>query len=152
MAGDEKCRFCAHCRLNVFNLSAMDVEEAANLIAEKGGLLCVRFYRRRDGTILTQDCPVGVAAWKKRVAVVWASTAGACVGLMGGLLGWGRVSPAPQVTMGGPMPAPHEAALAQPEVERVIMGDVAAPSIPNMSRLPEPGPEPIQGRRAVMRR
>src|SRR5689334_11488620 len=46
MEGDEKVRFCAHCRLNVFNLSAMDVEEAANLIAAQDGRLCVRFYRR----------------------------------------------------------------------------------------------------------
>lgn len=77
MAGDEKVRFCAQCRLHVFNLSAMDLDEAANLIAEKDGRLCVRFYRRRDGTTLTQDCPVGVAEWRRRLMVGWSAVAGA---------------------------------------------------------------------------
>jgi len=59
MEGDEKVRFCGACRLHVYNLSAMDVEEAAERIGEHEGRLCVRFYHREDGTVLTQDCPVG---------------------------------------------------------------------------------------------
>ena len=62
MDGDDKVRFCHHCQLHVYNLSAMDVEEAADRIAEHDGQLCVRFYRRLDGTVLTRDCPVGQAA------------------------------------------------------------------------------------------
>jgi ankyrin repeat protein len=59
MEGDEKVRFCSGCQLHVFNLSAMDVEEAAKRIAEHSHGLCVRFYRRQDGTLLTRDCPTG---------------------------------------------------------------------------------------------
>lgn len=60
MSGDDKVRFCAHCQLNVYNLSAMDVEEAAERIGQDEGRLCVRYYRRADGTLLTRDCPVGI--------------------------------------------------------------------------------------------
>lgn len=59
MQGDDRVRFCSACSLHVYNLSAMDVEEAAQLISEQSSGLCVRLYRRRDGTVLTRDCPVG---------------------------------------------------------------------------------------------
>jgi len=62
MTGDERARFCGQCRKHVYDLSQMTTESAAELIREKEGKLCVRFYRRADGTILTADCPVGVAA------------------------------------------------------------------------------------------
>ena len=65
MSGDEKMRFCGRCKLNVFNLSAMSEEEADRLLKRPEGLPCVRFYQRRDGTILTQDCPVG---WRRKIA------------------------------------------------------------------------------------
>ena len=61
MEGDEKVRHCGACRLNVYNLSAMDVEEAAERILQDDPV-CIRFYRRADGTILTRDCPIGEAA------------------------------------------------------------------------------------------
>jgi hypothetical protein len=60
MEGDEKVRFCGECRLHVFNLSAMDLEEAAEKVSQASDRLCVRFFRRHDGTILTRDCPVGL--------------------------------------------------------------------------------------------
>lgn len=60
MDGDDQMRHCQHCKLNVFNLSEMSREEAEALIREKhGGRLCVRFYQRADGTVMTKDCPVG---------------------------------------------------------------------------------------------
>lgn len=60
MRGDNNVRFCDHCEKNVYNLSALTTEAAINLIREKEGNLCGRFYRRGDGTMLTADCPVGV--------------------------------------------------------------------------------------------
>ena len=39
----------------------MTEEEALKLVEEREGRLCVRFYQRRDGTVLTTDCPVGAA-------------------------------------------------------------------------------------------
>ncbi|HXO37362.1 MAG TPA: hypothetical protein VN872_01925 [Candidatus Acidoferrum sp.] len=39
----------------------MSTREAEALVSHREGRLCVRFYRRKDGTMLTQNCPVG---WK----------------------------------------------------------------------------------------
>jgi hypothetical protein len=69
MIGDERKRYCGDCKLNVYNLSEMTKAQAENLIIESEGSLCVRFYRRADGTVLTQDCPVGWQRIKNRTKV-----------------------------------------------------------------------------------
>lgn len=69
MAGDDRKRFCGDCKLNVYNLSGMTSYDAENLLRNSEGRMCVRFYKRADGTILTQDCPVGWARVKQRAAV-----------------------------------------------------------------------------------
>jgi len=66
--GDKRVRFCSQCNLNVYNLSDMCRQEAEALITKSEGRLCVRFYRKADGSILTQNCPVGLKAIKRRVA------------------------------------------------------------------------------------
>jgi len=68
MMGNERRRFCAECKLNVYNLSGMSRREAENLLLNSEGRLCVRFYKRADGTILTKDCPVGWQAIRQRVS------------------------------------------------------------------------------------
>lgn len=60
MTGDERVRFCGQCKLNVYNLSEMTRQEATDLVVAKEGKLCVRFYQRADGTVITQNCPVGL--------------------------------------------------------------------------------------------
>ena len=67
MPGTDQVRHCQQCNLNVYNLSHMTEAAATALIVEKEGHLCVRFYRRADGTLLTRDCPVGlpVRAWRQ---------------------------------------------------------------------------------------
>lgn len=56
MQGDERVRFCDQCERHVYNLSAMTRGDAEAVIQEHEGRLCTRFYRRADGTIVTQDC------------------------------------------------------------------------------------------------
>jgi len=68
MMGSDRVRFCGQCSLNVFNLSAMTRAEAESLIARTEGRLCVKFYRRGDGSIITSDCPVGLRAIQQRVS------------------------------------------------------------------------------------
>jgi hypothetical protein len=65
MNGDDRVRFCDHCDLNVYNLSTMSAQAAAALVREKEGRLCVRFYARRDGTMLVRNCPVGFGAARR---------------------------------------------------------------------------------------
>lgn len=69
MAGDCRVRHCAECNLNVYNFSAMTQHEIRELVtASRGGRLCVRFYRRADGTVLTRDCPRGLRAAARQVS------------------------------------------------------------------------------------
>ncbi len=84
MQGDADVRFCIECMKDVFNLSMMSREEAeATLVASKSASMCIRFYRRSDGTVLTQDCPVGV-----RRRRFWRRTGGiAAAGLLAAALG-----------------------------------------------------------------
>jgi len=69
MYGDDRKRFCGDCKLNVYNLSGMTKDEAESLVMNAEGRLCVRFYRRADGSIITEDCPVGWAKVKHRTKV-----------------------------------------------------------------------------------
>lgn len=80
MYGSDKVRFCGECKLNVYNLSGMTKEAAENLLQNTEGRLCVRYFRRADGTVLTQDCPVGWRAVKKRVTNL---AAAACTLVLG---------------------------------------------------------------------
>ena len=59
MTGDDKNRHCDSCKKNVYNLSSMDQEEISELLSCAENL-CVRLYKRHDGTVLTEDCPVGI--------------------------------------------------------------------------------------------
>ena len=68
MYGNERKRYCAECKLNVFNLSDMTQTEAENFLINAEGRVCIKFYRRADGTVLMQDCPVGWQGVKKRVS------------------------------------------------------------------------------------
>ena len=87
MTGDNRVRFCNHCQLNVYNLSALSRVEAEELIASTEGRLCARLFRRADGTVLTENCPVGLRALRRRVAKRTAAIFAAIVSLSGVALG-----------------------------------------------------------------
>jgi hypothetical protein len=80
MKGDERVRFCELCARHVYNLSAMPADQAGSLVSEREGRICVRFYRRRDGTMLTADCPIGTQSARRRWFARMASAA--ALGLM----------------------------------------------------------------------
>ncbi|MBY0451311.1 MAG: hypothetical protein K2X01_11875 [Cyanobacteria bacterium] len=146
MTGDDRVRFCNSCQLNVYHLSGMTRLEAEMLIQEKEGKLCVRYYRRADGTILTKDCPLGLSIrYSKKIQAPkintgWKKTAAAAV-LVATVLGSYTVSLAKspngtqavqlqnqqRTVTGGMMPMPPS---------RNVMGDVA---------FPEPKILPVQG-------
>jgi hypothetical protein len=85
MIGDDRVRFCAQCNLNVYNLSEMSVKEAENLIQSREGRLCVRYYQRQDGTILTDNCPVGLRAIKRRAKRIASAAISAVLSFAAGL-------------------------------------------------------------------
>lgn len=60
MTGTERVRDCSQCRRQVFNISEMTNEEAEAFLVENGDSQCLTYYRRKDGTIMTDDCPVAL--------------------------------------------------------------------------------------------
>lgn len=93
MYGDERKRHCSECKLNVYNLSDMTQTEAENFLINSEGRVCVKFYRRMDGTVLTQDCPVGWQRLKKRVSQMATAVFSMLVGIFGGLFAFNQFSP-----------------------------------------------------------
>lgn len=86
MDGDTDVRYCGKCKKQVFNLSMMSREEAeAVLGVSEGKGLCVRLFRRDDGTVLTQDCSVGVARqrfWRRTKGIASAGMIAAGLGML----------------------------------------------------------------------
>lgn len=86
MVGSDRVRFCGQCSLNVYNLSAMSKSEAERLVSQTEGRLCIRYYRRADGTILTKNCPIGLRALKRRVSRIASASISAALSFFAGLL------------------------------------------------------------------
>jgi len=85
MLGNDRSRFCGQCNLNVYNLSAMSRSEAEDFIARSEGRVCIRYYRRKDGSIITENCPVGLRALRKKMSYVARAIASAVITLMSGV-------------------------------------------------------------------
>lgn len=83
MRGDDRVRSCNGCNKNVYNLSSMKKLEAESFLAQYGVSQCMRFYRRKDGTIITDDCPVGLRALRDRYRVFWKLVAAVCALVVG---------------------------------------------------------------------
>ncbi|HEY4223587.1 MAG TPA: hypothetical protein VGO62_19655, partial [Myxococcota bacterium] len=86
MVGSETVRFCASCQKNVFNLSGMKRDEAIELLRATEGRMCVRFYRRADGTVLTEDCPVGIQLVLRRAKRMTLAAAAVSIGAVAALV------------------------------------------------------------------
>ena len=140
MIGNERARFCGQCNLNVYNLSSMTRDEAESFVTSSEGRVCVRFYRRRDGKILTENCPVGLRAMKRRLSkfaqAVTSAVLGffAGLGVYDGLWSLGEYNPRP--TMGD-----------------MVQGAMARPSVivDTSTRVEPPMPHVTMGKMIVKR-
>ncbi len=81
MTGDERVRHCHACQLNIYNTTEMTTKEVEHLIENREGRLCIRLFRRSDGTVLTKDCPVGLRAVRKRIGIFAGAAMSAVLGL-----------------------------------------------------------------------
>jgi hypothetical protein len=134
MRGDDTTRRCEQCSLNVHNISSMTRAAAEAFLTEKlatGGRVCGLIYRRADGTILTADCPTGLAALRAK-ARRSASRVAATIGLTS-LVTWaaahesaglrfGRTQPLATIAhhLKGDLPPPVP-------VTSMAMGDICVP-------------------------
>ena len=132
MLGDERKRYCGDCKLNVYNLSGMTRTEAENLILNHEGRLCVRFYRREDGSVLTKDCPVGWQAIKRRISRTAAAFASLLFALLGGL---GVVSAFKQID--GFEVGRRFLPIFSPTPDRTVMGNISSPISSPTPKSPE---------------
>jgi hypothetical protein len=105
MTGDERVRACGACNKSVYNLSSMTRDEAEALIIEKEGELCVRYFRRADGTILLADCTVGVKQTRKSRMIAAGITA--LLGV-GGLIAYKLTRPGAGYEVGKMAPMPSQ--------------------------------------------
>jgi hypothetical protein len=137
MIGDERVRFCQQCTKNVYNLSALSRQDAEALLragqereATRGEGLCVRLYRRADGTVLTADCPDGARRKKRRLALFGAVGGGlmaagaAAAELFGASHQTGALPPAPLM---GDVATMGQARGSQPEVSPPPVSTAPAP-------------------------
>lgn len=131
MRGDNKIRFCDSCNLNVYNFSEMTSEEIKGLIAKAEGRICGKIYRRADGTLLTQDCPVGVRGYYKRTARFAGAALTAILGLFSVSFAQSKTDDSTQI-----VPASHVKIVRTPNQnqETILKGviyDASGAVIPN---------------------
>jgi len=110
MTGDDRTRFCDKCRKNVYNLSDMSRHEAEELVRQAGDdSICIQFYRRTDGTVMTDNCPVGLRKLRDAVVRKWAVAASVVAALVSlfGRQASANVAPKPKrdLLIGGRMVA-----------------------------------------------
>ena len=153
MTGDDRVRFCGDCRQNVYNVAMFTRAEATRLLNDSSGRVCLRIFRRPDGTVITDDCRARLRAARKRgllifagtlLVVFWAQICAQFVGLTSLRRVMRTQGEAPTMPMAGaiapmpPPPPPIEMGKPVPAIEE-IMGDVA----------PAPPPTRLMGRPAV---
>jgi hypothetical protein len=147
MYGDERIRHCGSCRKNVYNVAELTRAQATALIASREPV-CLRIYRRPDGTVVTNDCWSRLRAARRRgmwaflvmlVIVAWAQVAAMFVGVAGlrrliphRALGSSTLAPA--------MVAPPSPRPVDPGDQLILMGEKAPPSeaFPSEKKPPRP--------------
>ena len=102
MRGDERTRHCSTCNQTVFNLSSMTASEAAELLTSNGYNVCIRLYRRPDGSVVTRDCEEALSTRKPQMVrrVVAALAAWLGITLVSGCFKCCQGAPAPPTGAG----------------------------------------------------
>ena len=152
MIGTERVRFCGQCSLNVYNLSGMTKREAEQLVTSAEGRLCIRFYRRADGTILTKNCPVGLTAIKRRISRVTRATLSAVLSFFAGLGVYFGLRETPQVssvTMGVIAARPITAVAGRMETNEIPINQTEEGQMDTVGEIVKP--EPLKPRKRFRR-
>jgi hypothetical protein len=84
MPGNDRVRHCQQCDLDVYNFSELTSPEINQLVITRTGRMCARFYERADGTMLTENCPVGFRAAVLRGSRIAAAVLAAVVSIAPG--------------------------------------------------------------------
>lgn len=124
MYGNDRKRHCGECKLNVYSLSDMTRREAENLLVNSEGRLCVRYFRRADGTVLTKNCPVGWKAAKQRVSHFATAAFSMIAGLFGGIFAFNIFRDEPAHATVGVMAIPDDSTVMGGYVPHPVVGEI----------------------------
>jgi len=131
MAGDDRKRACGDCKMNVYNLSGMTKYDAENLLMNAEGRVCVRYFQRADGTILTQDCPVGWARIKRSLSAFATAAIALFITITGGVALFAMFNKKSRVVLGEITPVNIGRQIPKkvdpPNDNRATMGAIAMP-------------------------
>ncbi|MFT3712877.1 MAG: hypothetical protein QM817_34930 [Archangium sp.] len=83
VAGNDRQRHCASCKLNVFNTKNLSEAELEALLTKTEGRVCGRIWQRADGTVITKDCPRGLALLRKRALAAFTMAATLVLAVIG---------------------------------------------------------------------
>ena len=154
MTGDDRKRLCAECNLHVHNIAGMTRDEAEALLQQhfnpdgssKGIRFCGRLFRRTDGTILTQDCPQGLARIREasrravaRVAVALGlcTIASVALGLIDRERSDERLAPRAMRPLAPALQwLADQRLVPRKPVQRALAGDICIPAPPTPSPAP----------------
>jgi hypothetical protein len=147
MRGGDRVRFCGHCSLNVYNLSAMPRGEAERLVRETEGRVCVRLYRRADGTVVTADCEGAMRLAVRRAGRLAKTVTAMVITAALAPLGFSRWLGASPTEGGKCVDVTADPPAKQGEL--AVMGDIAMPAVPPpppaiMGKMLAP-PRPLMG-------
>jgi len=154
MYGDGRRRFCGDCKLNVYNLSGMTKDEAESLVMNAEGRLCVRFYQRADGSVITQDCPVGWAKVKQRTRVFATAAFSLVMAILSGVffvsmfsgnrttigklkIPFTTPTPEPRPLMGAVAINPNRNSNTETDKKPVVMGNIATTPVKKKKTMTE---------------
>lgn len=73
MSGSDQYRLCSECKCFVYDFTKMDLADAEKVVFQREGKQASRYYRRKDGRFLTQDCPVAVARGRRTLMMIGGS-------------------------------------------------------------------------------
>jgi hypothetical protein len=125
MPGDGARRYCDKCRLHVYDFSKLTSNEARELLVKTEGRLCGRIYVRKDGTVLTKDCPRGLAAARRRVIGTWTAAVGFMLYAVGSVVklvsGTMPIAPAPVQQSADGSVRPLAIHVAEPVAQPAVM-------------------------------
>lgn len=130
MTGGDKQRYCNLCEKDVHNLSAMTTKAAEEFLrATKSQDVCVTYYRRRDGKIMTRDCAPGVSRRKsqrRRSAVAAVGGSALAAGMVACGSGHDSTGVVGQVVSATALTPDHPPEMGEPSFDGdLVMGDVA---------------------------
>ena len=118
MVGNEQVRFCRHCSLHVHDLSKITAKDAMKLVASSRGTLCVRYYRRPDGTVQTAASAPPLTHIKRRLSRLAAGAFGATLSLA-----------SPAAAQSAPPAEGSQPAAIQPALGRALFNGGQTPSL-----------------------